>query len=102
MKQIKYTDKQIFDLSNIADLPEEIAKEMLILSRSAFERNIIEIFRMANCELEIDQITVAYYRLFKEVKNRNQIAVKLCNMAKIDKPQIERIKGKKGFYRLID
>lgn len=94
-------DVDVFDLSDLSDLPQNIKAELKVNARDPFEKNIIDIFRKASRELEIDQVTVAYYRLFKEAKERKQIMAKLYNMSRTDRPAIQSVAGKKGVYKLI-
>lgn len=86
----------IFDLNNISDIPAEIKQE---LNRDSFAEQIIELFNIANRELNVDEVTVGYYRKFNEIKTKRQIMTKLYNMSKESYPAIESVPGRKGVYR---
>ena len=100
----------LFDISDTDDLPKEIAEELVVNTRDPFELNINQLFLLARDQgldqLNIDQITVAYYRQFvkntfnAESKSRKQIALKISNMIRGHKPLIESIPERKGVYRL--
>lgn len=92
--------KDIFDLIDLTDIPDNIKKELKILSRDPFENQLIEIFKMANREISIDEVTVAYYRIYKDAKERRQIMTKLYNMSRSDRPAIKSM-PQKGVYKLI-
>ncbi|MDA0307507.1 MAG: hypothetical protein O2832_02140 [Proteobacteria bacterium] len=94
------TEADIFDLNNLSDIPNEIKSDLKVLSRDGFEKKIIDIFKKANRELNIDEITVGYYRVYKEVKERRQVMTKLYNMARSPRPAIEAM-PQKGVYKLI-
>ena len=73
----------LFDISDTDDLPKEIAEELVVNTRDPFELNINQLFLLARDQgldqLNIDQITVAYYRQF--VKNTFNIgAVEVCRI----------------------
>lgn len=78
-----------------------IKSELNVMKRDDFENKIIEVFRKANRDLTLDEVTVGYFRLHNEQKERKQIMSKLYNMSRSTRPAIESIAGKKGVYRLI-
>jgi len=86
----------LFDLNNISDIPVEIKQE---LNRDSFAEQIVELFNIANRELNVDEVTVGYYRKFNEIKTKRQIMTKLYNMSKESYPVIESVPGRKGVYR---
>lgn len=94
-------EKNIFDLSDLSDLPQNVKSDLNILKRDNFENKIIDVFRRANRELTLDELTVGYYRLHDEEKERKQIMAKLYNMSRANQPAIKSIEGKKGIYKLI-
>lgn len=94
-------EKDIFDLSDLSDLPQSIKSELNVMKRDDFENKIIEVFRKANRDLTLDEVTVGYFRLHNEQKERKQIMSKLYNMSRSTRPAIESVAGKKGVYRLI-
>ncbi len=91
----------IFNLDNLSDIPQQIRKDLKILSRDPFEKNIIMLFEKAGRELSIDEVTVAYYRAYQELKDRNKIMAKLYNMSRSKSPAIKAIEHKKGIYEFI-
>ena len=94
-------EKDIFDLSDLSDLPQNVKSDLNVLKRDDFENKIINVFRRANRELTLDEVTVGYYRLHNEEKERKQIMAKLYNMSRTNRPAIKSIEGKKGVYKLI-
>ena len=96
MKQ-KMTEN-IFDLTDVSDIPEEISTE---LSHDVFAQNILTLFNKAGRNLTIYEITVGYYRQFKEIKTKRQIMVKLYSMARARNAKIRSIPNLKGVYEVI-
>ena len=96
MKQ-KMTEN-IFDLTDVSDIPEEISAE---LSNDVFAQNILKLFKEAGRKLTVDEITVGYYRQFKEIKTKRQIMVKLYSMARARNAKIRSIPNLKGVYEVI-
>ena len=90
--------ENIFDLTDVSDIPEEISAE---LSNDVFAQNILTLFNKAGRNLTIDEITVGYYRQFKEIKTKRQITVKLYSMARAKKAKIRSIPNLKGVYGMI-
>ena len=88
----------IFDLSNIDDIAEEVTKD---LSVDVFENHIIELFDLAKRDLSVDEVTVGYCRKYNEVKTKKQIMGKLYNMSRARNPKIKSVKGQKGIYRKV-
>ena len=97
MKQ-KMTEN-IFDLTDVSDIPEEISAE---LSNDVFAQNILTLFNKAGRNLTIDEITVGYYRQFKEIKTKRQIMVKLYSMARARNAKIRSIPNLKGVYGVVE
>ena len=96
MKQ-KMTEN-IFDLTDVSDIPEEISAE---LSNDVFAQNILTLFNKAGRNLTIDEVTVGYYRQFKEIKTKRQIMVKLYSMARARNAKIRSIPNLKGVYGMV-
>ena len=96
MKQ-KITEN-IFDLTDVSDIPEEISAE---LSNDVFAQNILTLFNKAGRNLTVDEITVGYYRQFKEIKTKRQIMVKLYSMARARRAKIRSIPNLKGVYGVV-
>lgn len=95
-------EKDIFDLSDLSDLPQDLKNELVVNRRDDFELKMISLFKMAGRELNIDQIQAAYFRKYNEYKERTKITAKLYNMARSSNSAIESVKGRKGVYKLKD
>ena len=91
--------ENIFDLTDVSDIPEEISTE---LSHDVFAQNILTLFNKAGRNLTIDEITVGYYRQFKEIKTKRQIMVKLYSMARARNAKIRSIPNLKGVYGVVE
>lgn len=91
----------IFDLSSIDDIPEKVKEGISI---DIFAVRIIELFEIAKRPLNVDELTVGYYRKFNSVdeegKTKRQITVKVYNMSKEKNSKIKSVAGKKGVYEL--
>ena len=96
MKQ-KMTEN-IFDLTDVSDIPAEISTD---LNYDVFAQNILTLFNKAGRNLTVDEITVGYYRQFKEIKTKRQIMVKLYSMARARNAKIRSIPNLKGVYGVI-
>ena len=90
--------ENIFDLTDVSDIPAEISAE---LNNDVFAQNILKLFNEAGRNLTINEITVAYYRQFKEIKTKRQIMVKLYNMARARRAKIRSIPKLKGVYEVV-
>lgn len=90
--------ENIFDLTDVSDIPAEISAD---LNCDDFGRNILTLFNKAGRNLTIDEITVGYYRQFKEVKTKRQIMLKLYNMARAKEAKIRSIPKLKGVYGVV-
>ena len=91
--------ENIFDLTDVSDIPAEISKD---LTHDVFAQNILTLFNKAGRNLTIDEITVGYYRQFKEIKTKRQITVKLYSMARAKKAKIKSISQLKGVYGVVE
>ena len=91
--------ENIFDLTDVSDIPEEISTE---LSHDVFAQNILTLFNKAGRNLTIDEVTVGYYRQFKEIKTKRQIMVKLYSMARARNAKIRSIPNLKGVYGVVE
>ena len=87
----------VFDTRNTDDLPEQLQKAV----RKEFDNNIIELFKIAERPLHINEVTVAYYRKYGIEKTKRQIMTKLYNMSRQINPKIIKY-SKKGYYRYVD
>lgn len=64
-----------------------------------FSNQILELFDIAKRDLSVDEVTVGYFRKFREPKTKKQIMGKLYNMARAINPKIVSVRGRKGVYR---
>ena len=96
MKQ-KMTEN-IFDLTDVSDIPAKMSTD---LRRDVFAQNILKLFNKAGRNLTIDEVTVGYYRQFKEIKTKRQIMVKLYSMARAKNAKIRSIPKLKGVYGVV-
>ena len=90
--------ENIFDAIDVSDIPDEISTE---LNCDVFAQNILTLFNKAGRNLTIDEITVGYYRQFKEIKTKRQIMVKLYSMARARNAKIRSIPNLKGVYGVV-
>lgn len=90
--------ENIFDLTDISDIPAEISSELIC---DNFAQNILKLFNKAGRNLTIDEVTVGYYRQFKEIKTKRQIMVKLYSMARARNAKIRSIPNLKGVYGVV-
>lgn len=75
----------IFDTYDTSDIPKELSSQLSMNSfrnGSSFSGQIFYLFKEANRELSIDQVTVAYYRRYKHAIPRKSIMAKLYTMSK--------------------
>lgn len=89
--------EDIFDIRNTDDLPEQLQEAV----KKEFDNNIIELFKIAERPLHINEVTVAYYRKYGIKKTKRQIMTKLYNMSRQINPKIIKY-NKKGYYRFVD
>ena len=90
--------QNIFDLTDVSDIPAKMSTD---LRRDVFAQNILKLFNKAGRNLTIDEVTVGYYRQFKEIKTKRQIMVKLYSMARARKAKIRSIPNLKGVYGVV-
>ena len=97
----------VFDLNDKRDIKADL--ELSQEKEDKFGKKLHDLFVKAKQEgienLTIDQITVAHYRVYvktgkSEEKNAIQIMNKLWALAKRNKFNIKKVKGKKGKYYL--
>ena len=91
--------ENIFDLTDVSDIPDEISTD---LNYDVFAQNILKLFKEAGRSLSIAEITVGYYRQFKEIKTKRQIMVKLYSMARAREAKIKSISQLKGVYGVVE
>jgi len=96
-------ENELIDLSDLSDIPKKLSNELSISKdkgKGNFKKELIDIFKKFNKGLRIDEVAVAYYRLYGKVKPRKSFMVKLYAISRSEKPAIETVKGKRGVYRL--
>lgn len=107
MSDLLATDKEdekkdIFDLFSIDDIPADIAEG---INTDVFAKRIIELLKLAGRPLSVDELTVGFYRKYKDEedgkKTKRQVTLKAYNMSKEDNPSIKSVENKKGVYELI-
>jgi hypothetical protein len=87
----------IFNLENLDDIPDSI-KPLYKRIRSGSNRSkVLELFKIAQTELNTDQIVVGLYRKFGDCVNRKTVATTLYNLVKDSNSKIVRIKS--GLYQ---
>ena len=97
-------EKSVFDTEDTSDLPENLQ----IAPESNFGRDIVQVFERSKAEglneLNINQVTVAFHRMFgkkyQKPKDYVQIMNKLFGMSRGNKFPIEKVEGLNGTYRL--
>lgn len=93
--------EDIFDLTDVGDLPDKVKEGINI---DAMAVRILDLFELAKRDLSIDELTVAYYRKYKdedtEIRSKKQIMSKVYNMSRERNPKIKSVEGKKGVYAL--
>ena len=95
------SESNIFDLLDTSDLPDDLKNDLKRIKRSETEERIINLLRLADEDLSLNQLQVGYYRKYGEVKERRKLTTKLYIMCKSENPVVTSVKGKKGKYRLI-
>jgi len=93
----------LFDVFNISDIPAEIGD----IKKDSFANDIIELFKIAQRELSVDEVTVGYYRKFsvgekKPIKNKTQVMNKLYALSRDDSYPVFSVEKKKGVYNIQD
>lgn len=72
---------EIFNLSNLEDLPDKLKGDLKHENTDPFKRKILELFTLKST-LSVDEIQVGLYRKHGEYKSRRQVVCKLYNMSK--------------------
>lgn len=100
----------IFDICNLDDVPKSIKEG---LKRDHFGDEIIQLFKIANRSLTVNEVYIAHFRMFSssmnsdgeykikentKPKTKRQIMLKLYNMSKEKDAMIEAID--RGVYKL--
>lgn len=93
--------KDIFDLFDLTDIPEDLGD----IKTDEVTKEFIELFRIAGRELSINELTVAYYRKYTVGQNRPklqkfQVQNKIYKLSRDKNAPIASVDGKKGVYKL--
>lgn len=85
--------KDIFDLNDLSDVSKEIRKELNVLKETD---RLLSLFKIANRELNTNELIVGYYRKFGVALTKKQMYMKIWLLARTKK--IEQVS--RGVYRL--
>lgn len=83
----------VFDIKNIDDLPEDVLEEIGL--SVSFTSKLISLFKIANRPLNVNELTVGYYRKYNEIKTKRQITLKLHKLSTGSNKIITKCLGKK-------
>lgn len=86
----------IFDVSSVDDLPQELKKELKKKNLNANDDKILELF-LDKSDLTIDEILIGLYRKHKVIQKRSWVSNRLFSLSKAGKIK----KTKKGVYAAI-
>lgn len=86
-----------FDTYCRDDLPESIKSQ---LPKDNWWDRIFNLFILAKRPLTIDELLVGYYRQYGVVYNKQTLANNIWQLTKRHGGRVEKIKGKKGLYKL--
>jgi predicted transcriptional regulator len=87
----------IFDLSNIEDLPSNLVGQLKLASE--IDDKVLNLFSMAKSPLNLTQLLVGFYRQYNEEKTRNYMMTLCYRLVK--KGFLEKT-GKKGEYIITE
>lgn len=90
----------LFDLTNLTDLPKELRNGLAGKSPSKFESDVRALFEIAGGPLTIDEITVGYYRKYGGTINKKNMMHKLYLAARNRDCCFEKVRLSKSTYRL--
>jgi len=85
----------IFDVSSVDDLPQELKKELKKKNLNANDGKILELFFDKN-DLTIDEILIGLYRKHKVIQKRSWVSNRLFSLSKAGKIK----KVRKGVYAI--
>lgn len=85
-------EKSVFDVDEVDDLPFTLKAK-----KPNIDVRLLHLYSLANGrELTYDELRVAYYRLYEEVKTPKQLSPRVSELCRAGKIEIVR----KGEYRL--
>ena len=90
----------IFDLSCVEDLPENLVSELVTIRRDKFGDRLVDLISLSKDGLNIDQLMCGYYRIYGAYEGRSKVVAKLYNMQKLNNSPIKKVKGKKCIYKI--
>ena len=93
--------KDLFDLFDLSDIPADLGD----IKNDEVTKEIIDLFNIANRELSVNELTVAYYRKYTVEMGRTkftkiQMQNKIYKLRKDRTAPIVPVDGKKGVYKL--
>lgn len=91
------SNEDFFDIYNVDDLPEVIRKN-LCRNENSWQSKILKLFDLVERPLSVDEIFVAYYRIYNEIIDKQKLANQIWQLTKRYGQYIEKVKGKKGLY----
>jgi hypothetical protein len=94
------TKENIFNLEDLTDIPGDLRADLSFLKIDKFHKGLISILELADRPVNLDEISIAYFRLFGEGKSRRDIMIKLYNMSKSKQSAIQSVPQKRGVYTL--
>ena len=89
--------KDIFDLNNLSDLPEELIREINLTTK--VEKIILNLFLDGDGTLNLSKLIVGYYRKHDEIKTRQYMMTTCYRLVK--KGFLSSTKNK-GEYRITE
>ena len=100
-KKVRTMNENVFDLSDLSDLPKDLRSELTSLKRSSmFEERLLALLDLSDYQLNLNQLQVAYFRKYGEHKKRGAIQQKLYHLKKSE--LIEMVDGTRGCYIRIN
>jgi len=92
------TNNDVFDLNNLGDIPKELIGQLKLSSKT--DKQILNLFSFRKSGiLNLSELLVSYYRVYKEEKTRNYLMTACYRMVK--KGFLKNTKHK-GEYILTD
>jgi hypothetical protein len=92
------SNSDIFQLSDVGDLPAELVEKLKATKRDSLETRLIELYQLAGRELTLDEVLVGFFRKYNEILDRRVLINKLYTMARAVSPAIESVPERKGVY----
>lgn len=90
--------KDLFDLNNLEDLPEELGKELAYLRSRQNTKKLLSLFDIKN-QLSVDEMLVGMVRKYGVKKERSWFLSTISNLK--HRKIIKQVDGKKKVYEII-